>query len=130
MTARSKELVRPIPNSWWLKKRVYTMFIARELTSLAVAGYVVFLLFLIYRAQTPAAFEILFARLSSPISVVLHVLALGGLLYHAVTWINLTPKVMVVWLGEKKVPGALIAGGHYFAWIAISALVAWLVLGG
>jgi fumarate reductase subunit C len=49
-------------------------------------------------------------------------------LFHAITWINLTPKVMVVWRGEQKVSPLLITGANYAAWLVVSGLVLWLVL--
>ena len=49
-------------------------------------------------------------------------------LYHTVTWLNLTPKVLVIWRGESRVSPLLIAGAHYVAWLIVSIVVAWIVL--
>ena len=48
-------------------------------------------------------------------------------LFHAVTWFNLAPQAMVVHLGGKRLPGALIAGANYAAWVVATALVLWIV---
>lgn len=125
----SKEYVRPFPADWWLKKRSYTMFIVRELTCVFVGGYAAFLLVLVSRARSEGDFARFFELLQSPVSVVLHLIALAMVVFHTVTWLNVTPKVIVVWRGEQRVPGALIAGGHYVLWFAASAIVAWLALG-
>ena len=119
---------RPFPANWWLKRPSYFLFVVRELTSVFVAGYAVFLIVLVTRVGDQVAFASLFEALESPWSIALHALALVMVVYHSVTWINLTPKVMVVWMGEQRVPALLIAGSHYLAWIAISALVAWIAL--
>ena len=114
-----------------MKRKPYVLFMIREMTSVFVAGYCVFLLILTRKiAQGPEAYGALIAGLRSPLSVALHLVSLAFVLYHTVTWFNLTPKIAVVWRGEERVPAALIAGPLYLAWIGLSVLVAWIVLGG
>ena len=125
----AKAHVRPVPNSWWLKKRAYFLFMLREWTSVFVAGYAVFLMVLVARAEDAESFGAFFQALLTPWSIVLHAITLAMVLYHTVTWLNLTPRVLVVWRGEQRVPGFVIAGVHYVGWLVVSAAVAWLVLG-
>jgi fumarate reductase subunit C len=61
--------------------------------------------------------------------VVLNVVALGLVVFHAVTWFNLAPKAMAVRARGKRVPNAWIAGVHYMAWALASAIAAWAILG-
>ena len=61
--------------------------------------------------------------LNSPWSVGLHLVALLMVLYHSITWINLTPKVMVLWRGEDRVDPRWIAAGNYVAWVSLSILI-------
>ncbi len=123
-TSLSKEYLRPMQTAWWLKKRTYFLFMVRELTCVFVASYALFLLLLAARLEDPAAFA---AALDSPLLITLQIMALPMILYHAITWFNMTPKVMVVWLGENKVHPLLIAGANYFAWFAISIVIVWIV---
>ena len=126
-----KEYVRKKPASWWLAKRSYTLFMLRELTAIFVAGYAVLLLVLIWRAtQSKLAFEQALFSLRSPVSVVLHIVALFMVIYHAITFFNLSGRVMVVWKGEEKVKPALIVAPNYIAWFAVSALVVWVATRG
>lgn len=126
---KGKEYIRPISSGWWLKKRAYTLFMVRELTAVFVAGYAIFLLTLIHRAmQGPEVFTTFIQGLKSPLSILLHLLALAMAIYHSVTWFNLTPKVLVVWRGEDQVNPALIAVSHYVAWVLISVVVAGIVM--
>jgi fumarate reductase subunit C len=60
----------------------------------------------------------------------LNVVSLLFVIFHAVTWFNLAPKAMVIRLRGKRVPNLAIAGPNYFAWVAISAAVAWILLRG
>ena len=124
----AKEYVRPIPATWWLRKRSYFLFILRELTSVFVGAYAVFLLVLVARADDPQSFAALFDALKSPLSIALHLITLAMVLFHSVTWINLTPQVMVLWLGERRVSPVLIAASNHAAWLAVSGLVGWIVL--
>ncbi len=122
---------RRVPNTWWLKRWPYFLFMVRELTSLGVAGYSVFLLFLVYRlGQGREAYEAAIGLIMSPTSIALHSVALVLAVYHTVTWFNVTPKVIVIHFGEERIPGFMIAGAHYAGWLAVSMIVAWAVLGG
>lgn len=120
--------VRPLPKSWWLHRRAYLFYIVRELTSLFVAGYVAFLLLLVARANSAAGFSVVIGALRTPWSIALHLIALAMLVVHAVTWINLTPKVIVLWRDETRVSPALVAAANYAAWFIVSVVVAWVVL--
>ena len=121
---------RPFPISWWLKKKSYFLFIVRELTSLFVAGYCIFLLVLVYNlAQSPDSYAELINSLKSPMSIILHVVTLIFVLYHTITWFNLTPKIMVLYKDQERIPEGLIAGSVYVGWIVVSLFIAWFVLG-
>ena len=118
-----KDYIRSVPNTWWLKKKTYTAFMIRELTCIFVGGYALFLLVLASRANDAVAFE---ALLRFPLLIALQILALPMVLYHSITWINLTPKVMVVFRGEDKVSPTLIAGVNYVAWAVVSGIILWI----
>lgn len=126
----SKPYVRSIPWTWWLKRRPYTLFMLREFSAVFVAAYAVLLLVMLYKfGQGEEAFDGFLAMLKTPMSRVLHVVAFLFILLHTISWFNLTPQAMVIQIGERKVPGVLIAGINYLVWIVVSAVVAWIVLG-
>jgi fumarate reductase subunit C len=102
----------------------------RELTSVFVAGYCIFLLVLVYKlTQGADAYGNFMAVLKLPSSVALHLITLAFVLYHTITWFNLTPKILVLYRGEDRVPQGLVAGTFYAGWVVISVIVALLVLG-
>ena len=122
--------LRPVPNTWWLKRKPYILFMIRELTSVFVAGYCIFLLVLVYKlAQGADTYGNLMVALKSPTSVTLHLITLAFVLYHTITWFNLTPKILVLYRGEERIPQELVAGTFYAVWVVVSVIVAWLVLG-
>ncbi len=137
MSARGPDRGRPrwhrerMPIFWWLGKAAYVRFILRELTSLFVA-YAAVVLLLQVRAlgageEDTARFQ---AWLEAPGTVALHAFVLLALLFHAVTWFGLAPRALVLRVRGRRVPEAAVLGGHYLAWAAASALLAWAVAGG
>lgn len=126
---KSKEYIRPIPATWWLKKRAYTLFMIRELTAVFIAGYVIFLLCLLYKAsQGPDAFAGFVEGLKSPVSIGLHLIALAMALYHSITFFNLAGAVIRVFRGEERVPPLAIVIPNYILWVVVSASVAFIAI--
>ncbi len=120
-----------VPIFWWVHKWVHIKFITRELTSVFVAFYAIVLL-LQTRAliRGPETYENFLAWLKTPFSIVLNTVAFMFVLFHSITWFNLAPKALVIRLGEKQVPGTLIAASNYVAWIVVSIVIAWFLLKG
>jgi len=100
---------------------------AREITSIFVGAYCVLLVVGLHRlAAGPAAYEAFLLALKSPDSIVFHLLALVASLYHAGTWFNATQKAMPLQIGEDFVPGNVISGAHYVAWVVLSVVILYL----
>ncbi len=120
----------PLPGSWFLQRPGYRRFMVREVTSVFITGYLVFfLLWLQSLGQGAEAFAAMIEFTRHPLSVGLHILALVGAMYHAITWFNLTPKIMPVYIGEDRLPdvwAAIVVG--YLPWAVVSAVVLWGVL--
>lgn len=116
---------------WWLQKRSYTWFVLRELTSVFVAFFaVVYLWQLRALAQGPDAYAQFLGRLKTPFFLTLDTVAFLFVLFHAITWFNLTPKAMVVRVRGKRVPDWVIIGSNYAAWLVVSVAVAVVILRG
>jgi fumarate reductase subunit C len=116
---------------WWLQNRSYTGFVLRELTSVFVAFFAVVSLWQLRAlAQGPDAYVQFLARLRTPRFLALDTVAFLFVLFHAITWFNLTPKAMVVRLRGKRVPDWVIVGQNYVAWLVLSGLVAFVLLRG
>jgi fumarate reductase subunit C len=116
---------------WWLGRWPYLKFILREISSVFVAWSVIETLMQINALiGGPAAYGDFQDFLQNPVVMVVNVISLFFVVFHAVTWFNLAPKAMAVRLGGKRVPALLIAGPQYVAWVVVSAVVAWLLLRG
>ena len=121
---------RPMSVWWWLARWRDTKFVLRELTSVPVAAFSLITLLQVRSLSSgPDAYARFAAWLSSPLAIVIHILILGAILFHAITWFHLAPKAMEVRLSGKRVPDGLIIFGNYLGWLAVSAAVAWLWLG-
>ena len=119
----------PVSTWWWLRRRAYVLFILREVSSLFVGRSVVFLLLLVRAVgKGPGSYADFLNWADTPWVVLLNVVTLAFLVYHSVTWFQLTPKAMVVRLRGRRVPGAAIAGSAFAGWVVVSLFVAWLLL--
>ena len=119
----------PLRWYWFLQRPAFRAFMAREATSVAVAGYLVFVLILLNAiGDGPVAYDRVVVNLKQPWAVFGHVLVFGAALYHSITWFNLTPKAMPIYIGEDRVAdfwAAILMG--YLPWLVVSAVVLWAV---
>ncbi len=119
-----KHYHRPVQKAWWLKRQPYVLFIVRELTSLFVGFYCLLLLVTLYMlGQGEKTYEGMLTFLRSGPIIALHIIALIFTVYHSVTWFNLTPKAIVITIGEKRLPDVFIAGSNYVAWVVFSGIL-------
>jgi fumarate reductase subunit C len=115
---------------WWLKRRSYLAFILRELSSIFVAWSVAYLLLLVHAVSGgDLRYREFMSWSANPGILLLNLVSLFFVVFHAVTWFNLAPQALAVRFRGKRVPGTWIAVSNYAAWALVSALVAWLLLG-
>lgn len=121
---------RPQRWAWFLERPGYLLFMARELTSFFVAGYLVVLLVtLCSLGGGETAFAEWLQTLSTPGWMVAHAVALAASVWHSVTWFAAVPQAMPIQLGEKRLPAPLAAVVMgYGPWLTVTAIVVWGVL--
>jgi fumarate reductase subunit C len=114
---------------WWLGEWHYLTFILRELSSIAVAWFVVVTLFqlraLSHGPETYARFS---TRMQSPLMIAMNGVAFCFVVFHTITWFDAAPRAMPVRMHGKRVPEYMVAAPNYVLWIAVSAFVSWLLL--
>jgi fumarate reductase subunit C len=114
---------------WWLGQWRYMKFILRELSSVFVAVVVAMILLQLRALRSgPEAYARLQHWLQIPVVIALSVITLFFVVFHAITWFNLTPRAMVIRWRGKRLPDFLLTAPNYAAWIVVSGAVAWLVL--
>ncbi len=121
---------RPHGWAWFLARPGYLRFMARELTSFFVAGYLVVLLVTLGRiGGGEAAFAQWLQELSTPGWMSAHVVALAAAVWHSVTWFAAVPQAMPIFMGEKRLPAPLAAVVMgYGPWLTVTAIIVWGVL--
>ena len=118
---------RPISTWWWLRKRSYFVFVMRELSSIFVAWFVLFLLVMITAVgRGGSSYESFLDVAAHPVVVAINVVASAFLVLHLVTWFALTPQAIVVEVRGRRVPGSVILASQYVGLAAVSAFVVWL----
>ena len=114
---------------WWLKKRTYFVFVMRELSSLFVAWFVVYLLmFVAAVGGGQETYDNFLDVASSPLMLLVNGVALVFLVLHTITWFALTPQAMDLRLRGRQVPGIAIIAAQYAGLAVVSAFIYWLVV--
>jgi len=70
------------------------------------------------------------ARLKTPLFLTVDTVALVFVLFHTISWFNLTPTAMVVRVRGKRVPDKIVAGSNYVVWVLVSGILAWIITRG
>ncbi|HET7108935.1 MAG TPA: hypothetical protein VFI38_19130 [Candidatus Acidoferrum sp.] len=114
---------------WWLQRWEYLRFVLREISSVFIAWFVVLTLVQIYSAsQGPNAYGDFLDFLKNPFVVAMNIVSFFFVVYHSITWFNLSARAISIRVGGKKVPGFMISGPNFVAWFVISGVIAWLLL--
>ena len=145
---------QPVSRLWWMKKRTYFMFVLRELSSIFVAWFAVFLMIMVSAiGRGEASYRGFMNWAASPAVIVINVIALAFAILHTVTWFALTPQAMVVRFGGRRVPvvkevrvagryvpaatvtrvggrvpAGMVVASQYVGLVVVSAFIAWLVI--
>ncbi|MGF6885693.1 fumarate reductase subunit C [Nocardia sp. GAS34] len=129
MTTTPRLYRKPVSTFWWVRRRSYLIFVLRELSSVFVAWFVVYLLLLVHAVSSGSEEYQRFLSWSAGSWVLaLNTIALLFVLMHTVTWFNLTPKAIVVRVRGRRVAPVVIVGLNYLLWGLLTAIVAWVVL--
>ena len=116
---------------WWLQRPEYLRFVLREVSSVFVAYFVALTLFQVYMvSRGPLAYSNFLNLLKNPFVIAWNTISFFFVLFHSVTWFNLSARAMVVRVRGKRVPGALISGSNYAVWLGVSIVIAWFLLRG
>lgn len=116
---------------WWLHQWSYLKFVLRELSSIFVAYFVVTtLLQLRALSHGPQAYADFQRWMRNPVVIGLNAISFLFVVFHSVTWFQLAPRAMAVRLRGRRIPDPLIVAANFVAWLVISAVVAWFLLGG
>jgi fumarate reductase subunit C len=98
---------------WWLRNPSYRRYMLREATALPLFLYTLLLMGGLYQfTRGEAAFLAWVELLRSPWLLALHGMALAAALLHAVTWIALVPKILVIDTDRLRVSPEAVKRAH------------------
>jgi fumarate reductase subunit C len=113
---------------WWMGQWHYLKFILREISSVFVGIFVVMTLFQLGALpRGPEAYASFQQWLKTPLALAINLVSFFFVVFHAITWFNLTPHAMAVRVKGQRMPDWMVAAPNYVAWAAISAFVAWII---
>jgi fumarate reductase subunit C len=126
---RPRQLERPMPASWWLKKRNYFVFMMRELSAVFIGLFAVATILQVRALRGgPEPYAQFMEAVRSPAAIAVATIALLFAILHSITFFMAAGRVLVVQAGEERVPPALIVAGHIGLWFAVSVVFVLLVL--
>ena len=116
---------------WWLRNPNYKWYLLREGTSLMVLAYAVFLLIgLASLANGAEAYATWRSVLQSPLSILVHLLVLAGLVYHTWTWFGLLPQTMpLLRFKGQQITNAAVVRTALAVWVVVSVVILILAMG-
>jgi fumarate reductase subunit C len=114
---------------WYFDRWPYLRFIVRELSCVFVAYFAMVMLLQI-RAIThgDAAYAHFQALMANPLIMIANAAALVLIIFHAVTWFALVPRVFVRHLMGTTIPDLFAMVPNYGAWLVCSLIVALFAL--
>lgn len=114
---------------WWLRNPAYRRYMLREATALPLLLYTLLLMSGLYQfTRGETAFLAWLALLRSPWLLALHGVALAAALFHAVTWIALVPKILVIDTDRLRVSPATVKRVHQVGAVVCNAGLLLLVV--
>ena len=123
----TKTYRRPIPNTWWLKRASYFWFMLRELSSVFVALFAIFLLLQIRAvANGPESYADWLACVQSGWMTVLLGVILIFVLYHLTTWFRISGRIF----GYGSLSPAAVVAANYIVWAMVTVGVYLVILRG
>ncbi|MGH7840677.1 MAG: fumarate reductase subunit C [Candidatus Binataceae bacterium] len=114
---------------WYLDRWPYLRFMVRETSCVFVAYFAVVMLLQIRAIEHGAgAYAQFQAWMSCPAVMILNAIALGLVIFHAVTWFALVPRVFARHMLGTSIPDLFAAVPNYGAWFVASLVVALFAL--
>ena len=127
-----KPYVQPVKANWWTDRAFYIAYMLREGTSVVALWVALELIYFVLLAvlipQSLVASVYVAAFIKSPIVIILNIIALVSVLYHALTWYNLMPKAVRMFLTNKPtdtklLPEIVVTGGLWIGTVCASIVI-------
>ena len=115
------------PFTWWTRRRGYLLYMLREFTAVGIAAWMILFLVEIARARQGAAG---YQPLGGPLFITVGAVCLALALWHSYTFLSLAGLIMRIPLGDRTVSPRLIVSVMYGGLVAVTAVIAALLIWG
>lgn len=103
LASKRKKYVREMTATWWKQLDFYKLYMVREATAVPTVWFCLVLLYGIICAASENGIATSFVPfLQNPLVVILNIISLGALVYHAITLFTMTGEVMSGVVGVKS----------------------------
>ncbi|MCC7201066.1 MAG: fumarate reductase subunit C [Nitrospirae bacterium] len=111
---------RPIPCTWWMKKGSYFIFMMRELSSVFVALYSIFLIIQFCAiSEGPEKYNAVLSVFQSWWMILIHVVIGAFVLLHMVTWFRISGRIF----GARPLTPGMVTVANYIVWAVVSIVI-------
>ncbi len=120
---------RPVTRTWWTQWSFYVKYMLREGTAIfavLVALELMLITALPFFGVKPA--DAVCCVLSNPVAIILNIVSLVAVIFHAVTWFNLMPKAMRMFFTKKPTDTKLIPDSYYVIALWVATAVSSIVI--
>jgi fumarate reductase subunit C len=114
------------PAGWWRGNLRYVLYIARELSSVVIALWMLAFLVEIARARSGSGYE----AFGGPVWIAFGVMCLCFALLHSWTFLGFAGMIMRIPVGQRTVPAGLIRALAYGGFVVVSGAVLTLLIRG
>ena len=122
---RAVHPARP-PFGWWRGNVRYVLYLARELSSVVIALWMLAFLVEIARVKAGGGYT----AFGGPLWIVFSVVCLAFALLHSSTFLGFAGLIMRIPLGQRSVPAGLIRAAAYGGFVVVSAAILALAIWG
>lgn len=125
LASKRKKYVREVTPTWWKKSHFYTMYMVREATAIPTIWFCLVLLYgVICLGRENGIVESFIPFLHNPIVMLLNLISLVALLYHAKTLFVMTPEALNIVVNNERLNPKVITNALW----AITAVVSVIAL--
>ncbi|QLB17983.1 fumarate reductase subunit FrdC [Mannheimia granulomatis] len=121
---KRKPYVREMKATWWKKLDFYKMYMLREATCLPTVWFCIVLFYGAVALSKGTFATDFIGFLQNPFVIILNVISLGAMIYHAATLFVMTPEVMSVMVKGKHLP---VSVGRNVLW-AVTGVISLIAL--
>ncbi len=125
-----KPYIRPVPKTWWLKRREYTLYMVRELTAVMalLAVVEIFAMICVAALAPESAQAAIAAILQHPAAIAFNIVAFIAVIYHTITWYNIMPIGVRIFRSRapeetRMIPRWLFTAGLWIVTAVATAIV-------